>query len=172
MAAEAGVLNIRTQKPCLGNYDDDLDPDLYVSCYGHPNHGFTGTMETEPLRCAPDLGVDRPIWSFPAWFWDFNNDGAIDIFVGSYEIIDGTGAVARSYLGLPFKGETLRLYQGDGKGGFQEVSRQQKLTQLSLPMGRILETWITMGIRIFIWARGIQLHPAQSHVSQSGEGIC
>ena len=34
-------------------------------------------------------------------------------------------AAARSYLGLPFKGETLRLYQGDGKGGFQEVSRQR-----------------------------------------------
>ena len=55
--------------------------------------------------------------------------------MASYEIPDGTDSVARSYLGLPFKAETLCLYQGDGKGGFTEVSRNQNLELLSMPMG-------------------------------------
>ena len=136
MAAQAGVQNNRYAKAVIwGDYDNDNDPDLYVSNYGEPNRLYQNHGDGTFSDVAPALGVDRPIWSFPAWFWDFNNDGALDIFVSSYEIPDGTGLVAKSYLGLPIKAETLRLYQGDGKGGFKEVAREQKLTQLSLPMG-------------------------------------
>ncbi len=136
VATKAGVGNDRYTKAVVwGDYDNDDDPDLYVSCYGHPNRLYRNNGDGTFTDVAPALGVERPIWSFPAWFWDFNNDGALDIFVASYEILDGTDSVARSYLGLPLKAETLRLYQGDGKGGFREVSGEQKLTQLSLPMG-------------------------------------
>ena len=136
MAPQAGVQNNRYAKAVIwGDYDNDNDPDLYVSNYGEPNRLYQNHGDGTFSDVAPALGVDRPIWSFPAWFWDFNNDGALDIFVSSYEIPDGTGLVAKSYLGLPFEAETLRLYQGDGKGGFKEVAREQKLTQLSLPMG-------------------------------------
>ena len=176
VAAEAGVLNNRYTKAVVwGDYDDDLDPDLYVSCYGHPNRLYRNNGDGTFTDVAPDLGVDRPIWSFPAWFWDFNNDGAIDIFVGSYEIIDGTGAVARSYLGLPFKGETLRLYQGDGKGGFQEVSRQQKLTQLSLPMGANFGDLDNDGYSDFYLGTGYPnyeaLMPNLMYRNQAGQGF-
>jgi len=136
MADQAGVQNNRYAKAVIwGDYDNDNDPDLYVSNYGKPNRLYQNHGNGTFSDVAPALGVDHPIWSFPAWFWDFNNDGALDIFVSSYEIPDGTGLVAKSYLGLPIEAETLRLYQGDGKGGFKEVAREQKLTLLSLPMG-------------------------------------
>ena len=136
VADRAGVQNNRYTKGVVwGDYDNDNDPDLYVACYGHPYRLYRNNGDGSFTDVAQDLGVDKPLWSFPAWFWDFNNDGALDIFVASYEIPDGTDSVARSYLGLPFKAETLCLYQGDGKGGFTEVSRDQKLTLLSMPMG-------------------------------------
>lgn len=136
VAARAGVRNDRYAKAVIwGDYDGDDDPDLYVSNYGFPNRLYRNNGDGTFTDVALRLGVDRPQWSFPSWFWDYNNDGALDIFVSSYRPQDGTGSVAKSYLGLPFKVETARLYQGDGKGGFRQVAREQKLTQLTLPMG-------------------------------------
>ena len=136
VAARAGVLNKRYAKAVVwGDYDNDDDPDLYVSCHGEPNRLYRNNGDGTFTDVAPVLGVDKPIWSFPAWFWDFNNDGVLDIFVANYKSEEGAHRVAKSYLGLSHQSENLCLYQGDGKGGFSEVSREQKLSQLSIPMG-------------------------------------
>ncbi len=154
VAARAGVENKRfTKGVTWGDYDNDGDPDIYVSNYGTPGGGqsrdraanqFTA-REGEPNRLyrnngdgtftdvAEQLGVSKPLLSFPAWFWDFNNDGALDLFVATF---DGTiQEVAAEYLeGVP-RMERPCLYQGDGQGGFQEVARQCRLDRPSLTMG-------------------------------------
>lgn len=136
VAVAAGVVNNRFTKGVIwGDYDNDSDPDLYVSCYGQPNRLYRNNGNGTFTDVAEALGVDKPIWSFPAWFWDFNNDGVLDIFVASYEIVDGVSSVAQSYQGLPFEADTHKLYQGDGRGGFREVAREQNIMHLSLPMG-------------------------------------
>jgi hypothetical protein len=43
--------------------------------------------------------------------------------------------VAADYLGLPHDGERACLYEGDGKGGFREVSAARNLTRVSQSMG-------------------------------------
>ncbi|MEM9016982.1 MAG: VCBS repeat-containing protein, partial [Verrucomicrobiota bacterium] len=71
-----------------GDFDGDRYPDLFLS-------GLTG--ENLLLRNrgdgtfadARDLidGPILPVRSFPTWFFDFDNDGWLDIFVASYDFI-------------------------------------------------------------------------------------
>lgn len=82
---------------------------------------------------AEKLGVTGPQASFPAWFWDFNNDGVLDIFVASYNI--GVEHVAADYFGLPHTDEPDCLYMGIASGGFREVAAAYGLTRVTQPMG-------------------------------------
>ena len=56
---------------------------------------------------APELGVSEPVASFATWFWDFNNDGRLDLFVAGYgaKVAD----VGADYMGLPNDGARMRL---------------------------------------------------------------
>ena len=68
------------------------------------------------------------------WFWDYDNDGMLDIYVGSYDWDGGNlGEVVASILGMPVGYELGRLYRNDGKGGFREVAKDLNLGQLTYP---------------------------------------
>ena len=82
---------------------------------------------------APELGVTRPAMSFPTWFWDFDNDGVLDIFAGSWS--GSVNDIANEYLGQPVYAEPDCLYQGDGQGGFRNVLVDVGLNRVTLPMG-------------------------------------
>ena len=137
VAQQAGVENFRWSKGVVwGDYDGDRFPDLYVSNMGEPNRLYHNNGDGTFTDVAPIIGVTRPITSFPTWFWDFNNDGFLDLYVPSYTgRRDALGAIAASYLGLPLKQELPCLYRGNGSGGFQEVAWDHNLRRLSLPMG-------------------------------------
>ncbi|MFP3942143.1 MAG: CRTAC1 family protein, partial [Thermoanaerobaculia bacterium] len=134
----AGVTNDRfAEGVAWGDYDDDGDPDLYVSNLG-PNRLYRndGLDEDGTVRftdVAPELGVDEPsAESFGTWFFDFDNDGDLDLWVNRY------GArmehVSASYLGHEVPGHHPVLYRNDG-GRFNDVSEEVRLTRPSLPMG-------------------------------------
>lgn len=134
VAAAAGVLNGGFTKGCVwGDYDNDRFPDLYVSNLGSENRLYRNNRDGTFTDVAPQLGVTRPLQSFPVWFWDFNNDGNLDLFVSSY--LMGVQYVAADYIGVPHPAEPLCLYRGDGAGGFEEVAREQNLTRITQPMG-------------------------------------
>jgi len=81
---------------------------------------------------APGLDVTGPLDSFPTWFWDFDNDGRLDIFVSGYS---GTVAdLAAAALGRPSEAERPRLYRNTGDG-FEDVAPRLGLDRPVLPMG-------------------------------------
>jgi len=134
VAREAGVLNDGwTKGVTWGDYDGDRWPDLYVSNYGDPNRLYRnrgdGTFEDVAVR----LGVSGPVSSFPTWFWDYDNDGHLDLFVGAFSAC--IADLATSYLGQAPRIEMARLYRGDGKGGFSDVADRAGLVHPTLPMG-------------------------------------
>jgi len=134
VAAQAGVENYRFTKGVVwGDYDGDRWPDLYVSNLGEENRLYRNRGDGTFADVAPQLGVTLPVRSFPVWFWDFNQDGALDLFVSSY--CPPLHHVVASYLGVKDDAELACLYQGDGHGGFRDVAREQNLRRLTLPMG-------------------------------------
>jgi len=80
----------------------------------------------------------EPSQSSVAWFWDYNNDGWLDLFVSGYSYTGmaySAGQVASGYLGLPTTAELPRVYRNDGGRGFTDVTKELKLNKVIYAMG-------------------------------------
>ena len=133
VARAAGIRNERYCKASVwGDYDNDGYPDLSVSNFASDNRLYHNNGDGTFTDVAPELGVTEPVSSFATWFWDYNNDGWLDLFVAGYgfRIED----VAADYLGMPNDGERMRLYKNDGAGGFVDVTRETGLYRVHLSM--------------------------------------
>ena len=135
VAPAAGVTNGDVAKGVVwGDYDGDRLPDLYVSNFGGVNRLYRNNGDSTFTDVAADANVTYPFKSFPVWFWDFNNDGSLDLFVSAYE--RRVEDVAAHYFGMPSM-ETApdSLYEGDGKGSFHDVGLDVNLNHITQPMG-------------------------------------
>jgi hypothetical protein len=131
----AGVTNLGyTKGVTFGDYDADGHVDLYISNLHEPNRLYRNAGNGRFVDMAPKLGMHEPLESFGAWFWDYDNDGNLDLFCAAYST--GIGDVAAFHLGVerPHR-EVMRLWKGDGKGGFTNVAPQLGLDYPALPMG-------------------------------------
>ena len=141
VARKAGVRSLGWTKGVIwGDYDGDRFPDLYISNFQGDNRLFRNNRDGSFTDVAALAGVTGPRSSFPSWFWDFDNDGVLDLMVNSSQMPLGMGPpdiwyVAASHLGLQHPADEPRLYRGDGRGGFRDVSGQLGLKRVTLPMG-------------------------------------
>ncbi|MEO2016835.1 MAG: CRTAC1 family protein [Fuerstiella sp.] len=134
VAERAGVINGGVAKGVVwGDYDGDRYPDLFVSNIERENRLYHNNRDGTFTDVAPSLGMTKPTRSFPTWFWDCNNDGALDLYVASYWA--GVQYVAADYLEKDHPAEPDCLYMGDGQGGFTEAAADNGLTRVTIPMG-------------------------------------
>ena len=115
------------------DYDNDGWPDLYVSNLGGTNFLYHNNHDGTFTELARGSGVPGPGQGFPTWFFDYDNDGFEDVFVGSF--VTSVDEAARAYLRLPRNGNTLKLYRNLGDGSFQDVTRQVGLDKVLMVMG-------------------------------------
>ena len=141
VAQQAGVVNLRRTKGVgWGDYDGDRFPDLYVSNLDGPNRLYRNTRDGTFTDVAPELGVTAPVSGFSTWFWDVDNDGALDLLVNNYGVPIGhrgprVAPAAASLMGEAQATKIPRLYLGDGSGGFREAAAEYRIDQSTLPMG-------------------------------------
>ena len=155
VAAAAGVANRRRAKSVVwGDYDGDGLPDLYVSNLGEKNRLYRNTGQGTFVDEAPRLGVAEPNWSFPAWFWDVDNDGLLDLYVATYTA--RIEHLAASALGRPANIELQRLYRQTDGGGFEEVSERYGLAERPRPWAPTSATSTTTAISTSTWGPALR----------------
>jgi enediyne biosynthesis protein E4 len=124
-----------------GDYDNDGSVDLYVTGVNrnqlfHNNGDGTFTDVTEKAGVGgivPKLGK---AWSVAAGWFDYNNDGRLDLFVVNYLNYSIKTATLCVQQGLPaycspfdFLGTPNILYRNNGDGTFTDVSEQSNISK-------------------------------------------
>lgn len=144
VAEEAGCREIGFMKGVTSSdYDRDGWPDIFISCRDGRkmllrNKGVrSGIPQFEDVTHA--AGLDKEMtFTFPAWFWDYDNDGWPDIFTCGYRF-QGSLAVtaAAEAINEPLPPNTSRmyLYRNNHDGTFTEVSKAVGLDKPVFAMG-------------------------------------
>ncbi len=139
VAAKLGVTTGGFVKSAVwGDYNNDGLLDLYVSRLRemnvlYRNEGRNAAGEWSFKDVTAEAGVGEPLQSFPCWFFDFDNDGWLDIFVSGYYA--AFGSVAADYLGEPADAERPRLYRNNRDGTFSDVTKDARVFKVLLTMG-------------------------------------
>ena len=113
-----------------GDYDDDGDPDLYLTNYG-PNVLYRNNGDGTFTDVTESAGVGSPLWSMSSAFFDYESDGDLDLFVVNYvdfgpdnhKWCGSAQRDLRSYCHPDvYDGLRDQLYRNNGDGTFTEIS--------------------------------------------------
>ena len=111
----------------VADYYSDGYADLYVTSFGHNvlyhNNG-NGTFTDVTAKA----GVAAGGWSASAGFFDFDNDGKLDLFVTRYldwSLVTSKSCAKQTYCPPgEFPAEANMLFRNRGDGTFEDVSRR------------------------------------------------
>ena len=135
VAAKAGVTNEQCGKgSAWGDFDGDGRLDLYVSNMHGPSRLYHNAGDGTFQDVASQLDVTGADVSFACWFWDYDNDGHLDIYVNENETsLAETAAIA---MGMKVEESGRpRLYRNLGREGFREMTVEVGTEQADGPDG-------------------------------------
>jgi hypothetical protein len=127
----------------IADYDNDGHQDILVTAYGrctlyHNNGNGTFTDVTEKA------GVATPGWTTSAVWFDYDNDGRLDLFLCSFvefsvknNVFCGDNKLGKRFYCIPrvFKPTPSVLYRNNGDGTFTKVSEG---TEIHRALGKAL----------------------------------
>ena len=142
VTVEAGVQGLGySMGVAAGDFDNDGFVDLYVTGVNHNqllhnNGDGTFTDVTEKAGVSGFLADRKKGWAVTAGWFDYNNDGLLDLLVIHYLDYDLKTAALCTTKGLPtycspvdFQGLPNILYRNNGDGTFTDVSVPSHIAQ-------------------------------------------
>ena len=125
-----------------GDYDNDGLPDLFISTMRNEkfllkNEGIkNGTVHFKDVTQQAGLGV-CDAKTFGTWFFDYDNDGWLDLFVCNYDFQTTLGVYAAAEaLHLPTGNAAKQyLFHNNHNGTFTDVTDKAGLNKVAFAMG-------------------------------------
>ena len=113
----------------VGDYDNDGDPDLYVTNFGR-NVLYRNEGDGTFVNVTDETGVGHEPWSSSAAFLDYDSDGDLDLLSLSYVVFDlENNRLCPGPHGEPgycspdiYDGAFDALFRNNGNGTFSDVS--------------------------------------------------
>ena len=157
-----------------GDYDNDGRVDLYLSRFNEPNllfrnEGPSADGQWSFRDVTASAGVEQPRLSFPTWFFDYDNDGWLDLFVlGRTATLDDFAA---ELLGLGYTAEWPRLYHNQRDGTFANVTNAAASARFCMRWGVTSVTWTTTDSWISTSARANPACTSSSRIASSATSV-
>jgi hypothetical protein len=121
----------------VADYDNDGDPDLFVTSYG-PDRLYRNEGDGTFTDVSAEAGVNDDGWGTGAAFFDYDNDGLLDLYVARYVEFDPKKIPPRGDPNHPcsFRGVAVVcgpmsleqpidiLYRNNGDGTFTNVNAE------------------------------------------------
>jgi hypothetical protein len=124
-----------------GDYNNDGLTDLFLSStFGHrfllKNTGIKNSLP-QFIDVTLEAGFgDVVVPTFPTWFWDYNNDGWLDIFACGYGFgVSIAHTSCTEALGIPNTASFMYLYKNNKDGTFTNVSKEAGFNKSVFAMG-------------------------------------
>jgi hypothetical protein len=143
VADQAGCQKVFFMKGVTaGDYNRDGWQDIFISGFDGRktllrNKGVPGKIpQFEDVTHT--AGLDKhPTYTFPTWFFDYDNDGWPDIFVCGYDFKGSMAVTAteEALNQLPPDASKMYLYHNNGDGTFTEVTDDMGLNKPVFSMG-------------------------------------
>ncbi|MBI3962378.1 MAG: CRTAC1 family protein [Deinococcus sp.] len=137
-AEAAGVAHRAQGMGCaFADYDNDGDPDLYVTNYGdsvlYRNNG-DGTFSDVTAQAGV---ANAGRWGTSLAWGDYDQDGYLDLYVANY--VDFARSVPGAFLNFPVKyyGSSDVLYRNNGNGTFSDTSLQAGIADDKRGLGAV-----------------------------------
>jgi len=141
-AAEAHCnINAYVKGVTSGDYDNDGLTDIFISSFNGDKYLLKNMgVQNGRLKFANVSDIagfsGNKVSTFPTWFWDYDNDGWLDILVCSYDHSKSLAWYsAAEALGIQPGAGKIFLYHNKQDGTFEEVSSKLGINSIAFAMG-------------------------------------
>jgi hypothetical protein len=125
-----------------GDYNNDGWPDIFISTLDGQNRLFrndgvkNGIVQFTNVTIQAGLAANQS-GTFATWFWDYDNDGWLDLLVCGYQFHKSLAwYAAAEALGMDVGNSgKVFLYRNNHNGKFEDVSQKVGLNKIAFAMG-------------------------------------